>query len=380
MREASFDLAPVLGGSHDLLPTGDWLKRRPSELIRLRTSCPGFRELRAGLFELGTLLLDQPKLSRAVLVTHMPQVTPRRLAAEWESLKRLYRPEVVRRLWLVVFTAGGVWSPPGDQVLELLREDLHQEFRRQVGSRQAKLARVGWGAPRELPSERPGRLTPKILDILKVLLVHWFRGDGPVRISQIIDESGATYPTVREAVIRLEKTGELGRTSNRRVALPDFPGQSWPEWVALSRTLRRSLYLVDASGRPANPSGLLKRLHALRVPGLAVGGVVAARHWSRDFDLNGLPRIDATWHVADRNPDPDWIRRLDPALRSRNHPQESPQLVVHYLTRAQALFTPSGGAREILADPVETLLDLLDVRLIDQANAMIEEYRKKRRS
>lgn len=364
-----FDPASALRGSHDPLKGGDWLRRNRSELLRLRMNCPGFRELRAALFELGTLLLDQPRLPRAVLVTHMPHVTPRRLDSEWESLKRLYRPEVVRRLGLVVLLAEGAWSPPGDPGSAALKENLHREFRK-----------AGPGATRAIPSEGPGRLTPKILEVLKILLVHWFRGDGPVRIAQIIEESGATYPTVREAVMRLERTGELGRTSNRRVALLDFPGQSWPEMVTLSRTLRRGLFLVDTSGRPSHPSALLKRLQALRVPGLAFGGVVAARHLSRDFDLNGLPRIDATWHVPEGNPDPTWIQRLDPALRLRIHPQQSPQLAVHYLTRAQALFAPAAGAHGVMADPVETLLDLHEMRLVDQANAMIDEHRKKLRS
>ena len=49
-------------------------------------------------------------------------------------------------------------------------------------------------------------------------------------------------------------------------------------------------YFADTSGRPSDPQALLRRIGAKAPAELAVGGVMAARHWDRDFDLHGIPR------------------------------------------------------------------------------------------
>ena len=58
----------------------------------------------------------------------------------------------------------------------------------------------------------------------------------------------------------------------------------------MSDSLRRPMHYQDASGRPPDPAGLRRHLTTTAPRGLAVSGVVAARHHDADFDLNGLPR------------------------------------------------------------------------------------------
>jgi hypothetical protein len=99
-----------------------------------------------------------------------------------------------------------------------------------------------------------------------------------------------------------------------------------------------------------------------------IGGVAAARHYYPRFDLNGLPRLDL---VTTSEVGVDWLRKLDPALRPTNDPARSPVLVVH---PTEDLVDGSEESSP-WADPVETLLDLHELRLGDQAEDFVRALR-----
>jgi hypothetical protein len=74
----------------------------------------------------------------------------------------------------------------------------------------------------------------------------------------------------------------------------------------------------------------------------------------------------------------DFVRNLDPALQESSADDGVPVLVVHPLGRPAALFAPNPDGGLPIADPVETLLDLSEMRLVEQASALITRMERRR--
>jgi len=126
--------------------------------------------------------------------------------------------------------------------------------------------------------------------------------------------------------------------------------------VSAKSAIRQTEAFVDESGRGGAPQRLLDRLARLHPVGVAVGGVVAARHWHPALDLHGLPRLDVTVHAPEGRMDTGFVERLDPALVPA--PAGAPPLLVlHALPRAESLFTVDSEGGLPITDPVEALLD-----------------------
>jgi hypothetical protein len=109
--------------------------------------------------------------------------------------------------------------------------------------------------------------------------------------------------------------------------------------------------------------------------GVALGGVMAGRHWNADFDLHGTPRLDLVVHSPRNPPDLTFLSRLDPALRQTQSESSPVVLAIHVLQRAEALFEYEPGFELPWADPVETTLDLYELRLSAQANELLARFR-----
>ena len=120
--------------------------------------------------------------------------------------------------------------------------------------------------------------------------------------------------------------------------------------------------------------GYAAGLKAAGVLGGVIGGVVAARHYAPDFDLNGVPRLDVT---AQTGTDPAWVTSLDPALRLATMQERSPVLVVHQSRRSRAMDDGKEGGIGSFASPAETLLDLYELRLTEQADDFVRSMRRK---
>jgi len=113
----------------------------------------------------------------------------------------------------------------------------------------------------------------------------------------------------------------------------------------------------------------------MRPSGIALGGVVAARHWHPEFDLHGTPRLDLLLHAPEDTLDLSFVRKLDPALRRIDEYDESPVLVIRPLQRSDPLFEVVPDKSLPLADPVETTLDLRDLGLMAQAGQLLAHFR-----
>jgi hypothetical protein len=192
-----------------------------------------------------------------------------------------------------------------------------------------------------------------------------------MQIAEIITQSGSSYPTVAEAVNHLVDTHEVVRQTNRRVEMSAFPRKTWGEVLALSFSLRMPIYLADMSGRPSDPEALLRRIGAKAATDLAVGGVMAARHWDPNFDLHGIPRLDLSAHAPQRFYSVAAIQRVDPALIIVGARSPNIVLALHPLLRKEALFEPSPKNSLPVVDPIETLLDLHELGLSTQAEELI---------
>ena len=117
---------------------------------------------------------------------------------------------------------------------------------------------------------------------------------------------------------------------------------------------------------------LLRRLEKIKPPRLALGGVVAARHYGPNFDLNGLPRLDVSLHAPAGLA---WVSKVDPALSPILTNVGEPVLVVHPLHRPKPDFVKTSRHKLPLADAVETLLDLYEMGFNQQADDLVKVLR-----
>lgn len=314
------------------------------------------RDLRALLAKLAMHVAEREQIRCACLLLAVERLTPDRLHREWAALLSVLRPAVAQRLALVML---------GDDFCVCLPE------------KSPPLVALAEAGRRllETPTSPELPRMPKPLVVLEVLLARWLLGEGPISRRELGEQAGCSYPTITKAINRLERS--VRQHSNRSVDLAGFPHEAWSELLARAPSQRARVSYVDRSGRPPDTEGLLRRLQRLKPSHVALGGIVAAHHWDPHFDLRGLPRLDVTLEAAG-GLDLAFIRRLDPALQETSANDGAPVLVVHPLRRPAALFAQSLEGGLPIADPVETLLDLSEMRLVEQASALIEHLERGR--
>lgn len=288
---------------------------------------------------------------RGILVLDEPQVSEDRLHEEWASIQSIFRPEILHRLALVIHRKG----VPDEVIGQLGRQE------------RDSIPAVIEHALSHLP--RPvRRRSGAFFDILRLLLVRWFRESGPLTSKELCAQTAFSYPTVAAALEKLEPY--MVRHSDRQIELRSFPQDAWFKLVAQSERVRSSRGYADRSGRPRPPEVLADRLRELGRDDIGVAGVLGARHYLPGLDLIGTPRLDLVVHSLRMHVPDDFLRRVDPALKPLER-GESPQVVVHTLYRAEAGFTTSDRG-DIWADEVECLLDLHEMRLESQAQEFLE--------
>ncbi len=348
---------PELGDELRPTPTGypydyDW---KGGRAVEVKLHIQGVRDLHAAIVRLAQVLAEKSELRQAVLAVRIPRISRSRLQAEWESVKSVLRPAIAAKLALISLGGDQPWADPAESDLEKLAAGLYSHVLR---------------AGQKTSASRQA-ITPKFFEVFKILLNHWLRNQGSMRVADIIAQSGSSYPTVADAVNHLVDTHELVRETNRRVELLPFPRKTWGEVLALPQSLRMPTSLADTSGRPSDPKALMKRISAKAPAELAVGGVVAARHWDPNFDLHGIPRLDLSIHAPHQVFSTDAIKKADPALAIVGSRSPNIVLALHPLLRKEALYAPSPKSGLPLADPVETLLDLHELGLHAQAEELI---------
>jgi len=351
-------------------------------VLEFKQGLSSARDLSAALFQLACTLAESPQIERATLIAQLPRMSSGRVQKEWSRLQSTLRPDLPQRLGIVAITSDGeVAIPDTDAELDRLRA----------------LARKIFGEHEETarPSDSStGPWTPAMFEVWSVLLDAWLRREPALAIQEIVRRSGCSYPTVATTIARLKERGEIDRSRSRGATLSSVPRHSLGEILSLTDSLRPALRFVDGSGRHMEPQSLLRRLRDRAIPGMALGGVEAARHYTPRFDLNGLPRVDVTIHGGHSLA---WIDEIDPGLQligvvgaassTTTHQSHEPHtrprdrssvLVVHTLTRPEPQFDRTSSGMPY-ASPAETLLDLYDLRLTSQAEELITMMRERPR-
>jgi hypothetical protein len=331
------------GGGHE------FRSRDGKRLLDVQLHPQGVRDLHATFLRMAQEVARDRRVAKAILAAWMPRPTDDRIEREWKATLDLFKPSIAARLALVIVRPDRTRPLDGDKDVRRIGEILRTHL-----------------SGNEQPAREP---KDAFFEIVKVLLNHRLRKRGPMAIGELMRRTGTSYPTVAEALRKLEKAQELARRSNRSVEFSRFPEKTWAGILARSETLRRSRFYADSSGRRISPLDLQRRLPPAKQ--LAVGGVAAARRWDPKFDLNGMPRLDIVAHFAAGVGDFGFVERLDPALKRVEAGTEGIILAVHPLRRDVADFEKNPKGKIEWADPVETLLDLHELRLADQAEAMI---------
>ncbi|HXX93853.1 MAG TPA: hypothetical protein VEN81_09480, partial [Planctomycetota bacterium] len=210
----------------------DYLSKDGRRLLEILLQPQGVRDLHAHFLRAAQELAKNPRLTKAIVVLWMPRPTNDRVAREWRSALDLFKPRIADRMALVMV------RPEASEALDkdpgLLR--IGEILRSNLGRLHA-------------PAREPGSgLSPAFFEIFKVLFNQWILGRGAIAIGELMRCAGSSYPTVAEALRRLERTQELARRSNRSVHLSRFPEHTWSQVVALSEGLRRTRYYTDSSG------------------------------------------------------------------------------------------------------------------------------------
>jgi hypothetical protein len=326
-----------------------------TRVLELKTRLQGIRDIDAELLRLSKILADSTGVKQACLLATLPRVTDDRLRTEWTSLERVLKPGIMRRLALIAIGRERPW---------ISREE--PTLRRIADAANAAVLSM----PHESSEERPPQPTRTFFEVFKVLLNGWLLGKEPASSRELIERTGFSYPTIADSVRRLEGTGEMDGGRKRGVAFRGFPRQTWSQLLALSRSVRGTRAFIDGAGHRPDPPATLRRLRGHLGKGFALGGVVAARYWDPRFDLNGLPRLDLCLTRTSDVP----LRKLGLVPAGDASP-ERVLLVTHVVERRDPLFQPDPKGGIPYADPVETLLDLHELRLVDQAEALIKRLR-----
>jgi hypothetical protein len=307
------------------------------------------------LLRLALVVDEHPHIERAYLIAQFPKMSPDRIGYEWNRVQTVLSSKVVGKLALIAVAGSEIIVLPDDS-----------QARRLAGLTQNALQ------PSGKVIDQHSTASAKFFEVWKVLLRSWLANEGPLQIGALANRAGCSYPTVAKAIERMSDRREIERDTSRSVTLRAFPLETLREVMVLADTLRRPTRFVDTTGREPDPQLILRRLQLKKPRRVALSGVVAARHYDPHFDLHGLPRLDVVMH---KPIDMGWVPSVNPALHQASQHEAAPVLVVRPLMRPTADFMEIDEYDLPIADPVETLLDLYELRLNEQAEDLVRTLR-----
>lgn len=320
------------------------------------------------------------------MLASLSRIGAERVKSEWEWIKKALLPELEARLHLVAIVDGvqvgganKVSTPLIERFLKISKKGTAPDDVRSSG-----------GIQQPQTGTLPG-ISWKHLDVEKVLVYRWLLGSGPIAVGLLCRQVGCSYPTAIQAIRQLSAKELIERGRGRDVALRRYPRDRWSELFRMQRLVYPPEEYFDPTAEPGTVEAILQRLQRLRPKGVAIGGVVAARHWDPSFDLNGTPRIDLVLHrVTARANDPgggirhsaELVRQIDPALRPRSaNARGASVLVIHPMYRHDSLFLEAPRPlAALLADPVEVLIHLNEMGLTAQAGQLLRRLRPELKS
>lgn len=303
------------------------------------------RRLRSACLEIARCASWKSVL-RVVLILQNPAISIPRLETEWDGLRSVLKQEIFERLSVIVSKENELLATFGEVPPEAL-----EYFKIVVDHMPHRAAR------------NSRRTSDALADVLRVLLIHWFRKSCPVKLKELGEQTGYSYPTIAEALDKLEQC--LLRHSDRSVSLRSFPQDEWFKLVARADLVRSTQGFAVSGARPRPAELLIDKLTELKPTSVALGGTFGARHYMPGIDLVGNPRLDLNVDARMQTDINSIVRKLDPGLKPVAR-GELPQVAVHFLSRPK-MFFDSGSSGLPWADEVECMLDLHEARLESQA-------------
>jgi hypothetical protein len=324
-------------------------------IYEIKRAARGVRDVQNGLMQLAHYLADSPS-TRGVLALIDVRLSEERLREEWKRFQNILNPVIARRIVIIAERDGtsiGIPHPPGEKA------------RRQLEKHLASSTRT-----RPATSDRTRQADFWFVAILQILMHRLVKRAGAIRMAELAQAAGCTYPTVRGVLDQLG--GVIERTSDRRVRLRWFPKPELARMAAVGPRIRRTMRFVDRSANPRTGEQHLKRFSALGIAGAAIGGVIGARHYAKDLDVIGSSRFDISmgpaWKKVEGAAD-DLAQRLDPGLIATRDPLAQATVVIHQVPYAANFFEKQG--QRLYADPVDCLLDLYEARLDGPARELL---------
>lgn len=318
-----------------------------NSIFEFKSRVTDVRMVQSALINLAKIINDLPDHT-GILILDESRISKSRLKDEWRSLNNLLKSSTISGLRLVVFSGGSISESFG----ELSSEQLEAVF--------------------EIKEKLSKKLNPRkpdaFFEILRILLVHWFRKAGSLQVNQLGQMSGFSYPTVAASLDKIEY--QLIRHSDRSVELKSFPRDDWFKLIAVNDDIRTPIGFQ--AHRPRSVEALIERLNELSNEDVAFGGIIGARHYLPGIDLIGIPRLDLNVHNWSAGKIDKFVQRLDPGLK-RVESNDIPQVVVHNLRRPESLFIKVDHLQ--IADEVECLLDLHETRLESQALELLDHLK-----
>lgn len=335
--------------------------QRKDVIFEVKTGLNSIRGLRDALLQL-VYAISGNKSKQGVLVLTDSLITASRIMKEWDKAKNAFRPEIVSRMNIVTLKNGNydyLLKNPDKNVQTSIDEIL-----------------LNAKSPENISLPKPDYY----YELLKIMIRQWLLGKGPMTADWLSKAAGCSYPTVARAKERLG-SGLISR-SDRKIELARFPDEEWAKLLFDLDKLRSTVRYEDKSGQPRSPEKMLSRFAKLKLRNIAVGGVIGSKHYYPDLDLVGVPRLDLSVHCHQEKVNLDFVEQLDPALERIDNNSRSASLVIHIIRRKSNFFEESkqGTLKEslLIADPVECLQDLHEMRLEPQAKDFLRSFDKVR--
>ncbi|HEY3760265.1 MAG TPA: hypothetical protein VGN23_00760 [Verrucomicrobiae bacterium] len=320
------------------------------DVIEVKFGVDAVRTLRTSMMQIAYDIAGIPSAHGYIVLADSP-ITRERLQSEWERAVTVLQPDLLQRLTICLFSEERIIGIPHDPDA-------------QTSQTITKVVQVERGTTRNT-----ARIDYTFV-VQKILLHRLLTSGEPVTSEWIARTAGCSYPAVARALGSLGSL--LERCSDRRVVLRWFPREEFARLTAIATRARFTARFVDHSGQPRSPESHLRRLEKLNPPGIALGGVLGARHYFPDINLVGTPRLDLSLHSPGRRMDLQFLKQLDPALKRVMDPLAPANVVIHAVNHADSLFTRRDGGLA-WADPVECLFDLTEARLDAQASQFLTQ-------
>lgn len=332
--------------------------RDGSEILDLKEGLIGVRDLYAGVVRLAAILAGRPGVKRAYFLAVTGQLTSARAMQEIHLIRRVLKPRIANRIEVVLVSPHEIfYSTPHSRLAGVA-----EEVRREIRASADGIAPAG------------GRRSSSVFEIHKLLLRQALLDEPARRLQELAVVTGYSYSAASEGVRHLVSNGTVRRGRKGAIELQDFSLRTL-SFMARLPSMRPVTLLVDATGRRPDTHSLWRRVRPWLDERLAAGGVLAGERWDPRLDLHGLPRLDL--HAVE--PQAVRIRELGLAPAPPSVGTERIVMALHAVTRPQPLFIRDSKSRTFWADPVDTMLDLYELRLVNQAEALLQHLRQRRK-